>query len=36
MFVIIEVMNLREVGVTQEELKRGEEGGNYVNKVLIC
>lgn len=36
MFVIIEVMNLREVGVTQEELEGGEEDGNYVNKALIC
>lgn len=36
MSVIIEVINLREVGVTQKELKGEEEGGNYVNKALIC
>lgn len=37
MSVIIEVVNLREVWVTQEELEGGgEEGGNYINKALIC
>lgn len=36
MSVIIEVVNLREVWVTQEELEGGEEGKNYVNKSLIC
>lgn len=36
MSVIIEVVNLREVWVTQEESEGGEEGRNYINKALIC